>query len=142
MATKKQVRRREKLRRHEYEEVYVDAEGNVVEEPDELDADARPGRNGNRDASKRPAGRGRAGRIVQPPSWRRIGKRALLFGPLLFLAFSILPGSNDVSLLQRTVLTFQYMLLLIPFMYLMDRLTYRMYLKRTGQTGDAAKRSR
>jgi hypothetical protein len=33
------------------------------------------------------------------------------------------------------------MLLLIPFMYLMDRLTYRMYLKRTGQTG-AAKRSR
>jgi hypothetical protein len=139
VATKKQVRRREKLRRHDYEEVYVDAEGNVVEEPDELEAEAKPGRNGKREASKRPAGR--AGRIVQPPSWRRVGKRALIFGPLLFLAFSILPGSDDTSLLQRVVLTFQYMLLLIPFMYLMDRLTYRMYLKRTGQTG-AAKRSR
>ena len=142
MATKKQVRRRQKLRRHEYEEVYVDAEGNVVETPDdeEQEPEAKPARNGKRAAAKRPAGR--TGRTVQPPSWRRVGKRALLFGPLLFLAFSILPGSDDVSMLQRFVLTLQYMVLLIPFMYLMDRLTYRMWLKRTGQTaGGGAKRS-
>jgi hypothetical protein len=139
VATKKQVRRRQKLRRHEYEEVYVDAEGNVVEPPDELEAEPMQGQNGRRASAKRPAGR--AGRTVQPPSWRRVGKRALLFGPLLFLAFSILPGSDDISVLQRVVLTLQYMVLLIPFMYLMDRLTYRMYLKRTGQATGRTKGS-
>ena len=139
MATKKQVRRRQKLRRHEYEEVYVDAEGNVVEPPEDEEPEPTPARNGKRAASKRPAGR--TGRTVQPPSWRRVGKRALLFGPLLFLAFSILPGSDDISVLQRVVLTLQYMVLLIPFMYLMDRLTYRMWLKRTGQATGGQKRS-
>lgn len=142
MASKKQLRRREKLRRHEYEEVYVDAEGNVVEPPD---GDApeqlpKPGRNGKRETSNRPVV-GRGGRVIQPPSWRRVGKRALIFGPLLFVAFSILPGSDDVSVLQRLVLTLQYMLLLVPFMYLLDRMTYRMYLRRSGQTGGGAKRS-
>jgi hypothetical protein len=141
VATKKQVRRRQKLRRHEYEEVYVDAEGNVVEEPEEeQEPESKPARNGKRAPAKRPTGRG-TGRVVQPPSWRRVGKRALLFGPLLFLAFSILPGSDDTSPLQRVVLTLQYMVLLIPFMYLMDRLTYRMYLKRTGQAAGRTKRS-
>jgi hypothetical protein len=141
VASKKQLRRREKLRRHEYEEVFVDAEGNVVEVPDEGDAEPlpKPGRNGKRDTSKRPAGR--AGRVVQPPSWRRVGKRALIFGPLLFVAFSILPGSADTSFQDRVVLTIPYMLLLVPFMYLMDRMTYRMYLKRSGRTGGSAKRS-
>jgi len=139
VATKKQVRRRQKLRRHEYEEVYVDAEGNVVEPPEEDEPEPAPTRNGKRPAAKRPSGR--TGRTVQPPSWRRVGKRALLFGPLLFLAFSILPGSDDVSMLQRVVLTLQYMVLLIPFMYLMDRLTYRMWLKRTGQATGGQKRS-
>ena len=141
MASKKQLRRREKLRRHEYEEVFVDAEGNVVEVADEGEPEPlpKPGRNGKRAASKPVAGRG--GRVVQPPSWRRVGKRALIFGPLLFVAFSILPGSDDTSILQRVVLTLQYMLLLVPFMYLMDRMTYRMYLKRSGRTGGGAKPS-
>lgn len=140
MATKKQVRRREKLRRHEYEEVYVDAEGNVIEDADELEADAKAGRNGKRETSKRPAGR--TGRIVQPPSWRRAGKRGLLFGPLLFLAFYILPSNEELSVGETIVLTLPYMILLIPFMYFMDRLAYRMYLRRAGKTDDGAKRSR
>jgi hypothetical protein len=132
VATKKQLRRREKLRRHEYEEVYVDDEGNVVEPPDELEpAAGKPARNGKGEPSRRPSGR--TGRTVQPPSWRRVGKRALLFAPLLFLAFTILPGNEDLTVLERIVVTLPYVLLLIPFMYLMDRMTYRIWLKRSGR---------
>jgi hypothetical protein len=139
MASKKQIRRREKLRRHEYEEVYVDAEGNVVEPPDgDVESDSKPSRNGKRE-THRPARGG--GRVVQPPSWRRVFKRGLIFAPLLYLAVTILPGGSDLTVLQRVVLTLEYLVLLIPFMYLMDRLTYRIWLKRTGQAGTRAKRS-
>jgi hypothetical protein len=141
VATKKQVRRREKLRRHEYEEVYVDAEGNVVEPPseDESTPASKPARNGKRQQEGRPAGR--SGRTVQPPSWRRVGKRALIFAPLLYLAISLFPGGSNVTVLERVLTTLWYLALLIPFMYLMDRLTYRMWLRRSSRANARAKRS-
>jgi hypothetical protein len=138
--SKKQVRRREKLRRHEYEEVYVDAEGNVVEPPEE---DSRPDPKAARNGKRQPAARagGRVGRTVQPPSWRRIGKRALIFAPLLYLAITLLPGGNKLTVPERIVTTLWYLALLIPFMYLMDRLTYRMWLRRSGRAGAGGKRT-
>jgi hypothetical protein len=140
VATKKQVRRREKLRRHEYEEVYVDAEGNVVEPPseDEPTAGSKPARNGKRQSEGRLAGRG--GRTVQPPSWRRVGKRALIFAPLLYVAISLFPGGNDLTVLGRVLTTLWYLALLLPFMYLMDRLTYRLWLRRADRAGAGRKR--
>lgn len=133
MPTKKQRRRRQKGRRHDYEFVYVDDEGREVDvEPDELEQ-ARSPRNGKRDAKRQPQkGRdGRPAREVAPPSWTKVGKRALIFFPLIFLAFSFVNSQQPVG--ARLLVTVVYTAFFLPFMYLMDRAMYRAYLKRTGQ---------
>jgi hypothetical protein len=133
MPTKKQRRRRQKDRRHEYEYVYVDDEGREVEvDPDELEQ-ATPRANGKRDAKRQPQ-KGRDGRPVRQvaaPSWSKVGKRALIFFPLIFLAFSFVNSKQPIG--TRLVVTVVYTAFFLPFMYLMDRAMYRSYLKRTGQ---------
>jgi hypothetical protein len=133
MASRKQRRRRQKERRHEYEYVYVDEEGREVEvDPAELEESASR-RNGKREPRHEPRkGRGeRPMRAVQPPSWSRVGKRALIFFPLIFVAFSFL--NSNQALVGRLLVALLYTLFFIPFMYLMDRTMYRAYLKRSGQ---------
>jgi hypothetical protein len=134
MPTRKQRRRRQKDRRHEYEFVYVDPEGQEVEvDPDEAERDA-PRRNGQREPKKRPAqkrGNSRPVREIQPPSWNKVAKRALIFFPLIFLAFSFLNSGQAVG--TRLGISLLYTGFFVPFMYLMDRAMYRSYLKRTGQ---------
>jgi hypothetical protein len=133
MPTRKQRRRRQKELRHEYEYVYVDDEGHELEvDPDEVD-DRSSRRNGKRD-TKRPAQKSRQGRAVRPvapPSWRRVGKRALLFGPLIFVAFSAINSGQAIA--GRLAVSAIYTAFFIPLMYLMDRAMYRSYLRRTGQ---------
>jgi hypothetical protein len=133
MPTRKQRRRRQKELRHEYEIVYVDEEGREVEvEPEE----ARPRgerRNGKR-GEKAPAKKDRAARPikeVQPPSWNRVVKRALVFGPLIFIAFTLINSGQPI--LSRLAVAVVYTAFFVPFMYLMDRAMYRAYLKRSGQ---------
>jgi hypothetical protein len=137
MPTRKQRRRRQKEKRHEYEYVYVDAEGQEVD-VDEDDLESKGSRrNGARDAkAKAPARKNgkpaaKAGKVVQPPSWTRVARRALIFGPLIFIAFSVLNKSQSVP--GRLLVAAAYTAFFIPFMYLMDRQLYRSYLKRTGQ---------
>jgi Flp pilus assembly protein TadB len=134
MPTKKQRRRRQKDRRHDYEFVYVDDEGREVEvDPEELEQ-APPRRNGKRDAKRQPQ-KGRDGRPVRqvaPPSWHKVGKRALIFFPLIFLAFSFVNSNQPIG--TRLLVTVVYTAFFLPFMYLMDRAMYRSYLKRTGQS--------
>ena len=133
MPTKKQRRRRQKDRRHDYEIVYVDDEGQEVEvDPEEVEQ-APPRPNGKRDAKRQPQ-KGRDGRPVRqvaPPSWNKVGKRALIFFPLIFLAFSFVNSKQPIG--TRLVVTVAYTAFFLPFMYLMDRAMYRSYLKRTGQ---------
>ena len=133
MPTKKQRRRRQKGRRHDYEFVYVDDEGREVEvESDELEQPRSP-RNGKPDAKRQPQ-KGRDGRPVRQvaaPSWSKVGKRALIFFPLIFLAFSFVNSNQPVG--TRLLVTLVYTAFFLPFMYLMDRAMYRAYLKRTGQ---------
>jgi hypothetical protein len=133
MPTRKQRRRRQKGLRHEYEYVYVDQEGHEVEvDPGELEPKGSR-RNGSRDA-KRPATKGAKGkpvREVQPPSWSRVGRRALIFGPLIFITLTLLNKSQPV--LGQLAIAAAYTAFFIPFMYLMDRQLYRSYLKRTGR---------
>jgi len=96
MPTRKQRRRRQKEKRHEYEIVYLDGEGREVEPEDAKPRDDR--RNGKR-SDKRPAQKGRGGRPVkevQPPSWNRVVKRALIFGPLIFIAFSLINSGQPI----------------------------------------------
>jgi hypothetical protein len=134
MASKKQRRRRQKERRHEYEFVYVDDEGHEVEvDPGELEQSEghRAARRNGAKASAKSKGSNRPIRKVDPPSWKRVSKRALFFGPLIFLAFSILNHKQPVA--TRLLLAILYTGFFIPFMYLMDRTMYRTYLKRTGQ---------
>ena len=134
MASKKQKRRRQKERRHEYEYVYVDDEGEEVEvDPAELQRTERQGarRNGAKAARKGSGKDNRPARKIDPPSWKRVSKRALFFGPLIFLAFSVL--NNKQAVATRLLLAILYTGFFIPFMYLMDRAMYRTYLRRTGQ---------
>lgn len=135
MPTRKQRRREAKLRRHEWEEVYLDAEGHEIP-PEEVEddgshaaaADRGPGRAAKNGKPARDV-RGRPLRRVQPPSWQRVFRRAAIFGPIMF-AVLVLANQNGSAASQVGVAAV-YTALLIPFMYLMDRLAYRTYLRRT-----------
>jgi hypothetical protein len=122
MPSRKQRRRRAKERRHEWEEVWVDEEGNEIEPP----LEGEPSRNGKRASSPPPAKAG--GRTVQPPSWRRVGKRGLIFAPLMFLTVTFLSGELTIS--QRLLNTAFLLAFFLPFSYAMDALMYRMAVRR------------
>jgi hypothetical protein len=137
VATKKQQRRRQKLKRHEYEEVYVDDEGNVLpaEEAEEL-AVASPSRKVERTSKARPTNR--AGRVIEPPSWRKTAKRGLLFFPLMLITVMLL--GRDLTLAQQIFQTIVLMGFFLPFSYFMDSLMWRSYQRRIARTGDTKKR--
>ena len=123
MTTKKQQRRRQKLNRHEYEDVYVDDEGNVVA-PDEAEelVGAQPAAKASRAAkAEKPVGRG--GRTVEPPSWRRTLKRGLLFFPLMLITVMLL--GKDLSLAQQVTQSVVLMGFFLPFSYFMDTMVWR-----------------
>src|SRR5689334_13332782 len=134
MPTRKQRRRRQKELRHEYEYVYVDGEGQEVEvEPEEVERKGSR-RNGARETkavAKKNGKPARPVKEVQPPSWRRVARRALIFGPLIFVAFSLINQSQPV--LNRLAVAAVYTAFFVPFMYLLDRTMYRSYQRRTGQ---------
>src|SRR4051812_42742208 len=109
MPSRKQRRRREKDRRHEWEEVYVDAEGREVD-PAELDEPEPTPRNGRAPAAVKTAapakstaakkgGQQRAGRgrEVQPPSWSRVLKRGLIFAPIMFIVIGLLSKKLSIE---------------------------------------------
>jgi hypothetical protein len=130
--TKKQRRRRAKDRRHEYEYVYVDGEGREVDAVDAPDAPMAPPKR----ERARGAGRAASGRAIQPPSWRRVGKRALIFAPLMFLTVTLL--ARDQSVPASVAQTLFLLLIFVPFSYVMDSVTYRIWRRRTGQTESGA----
>lgn len=140
MATRKQRRRRDKERRHEYEYVYVDDEGREVE-VDEAEPESRNGGRAARSAAKPASPRAvtmGSGRVVEPPTWRRVLRRAAIFAPLMAIVLYILPGENKTP---GTILasTMMLMAFFVPFSYLMDSLLYRMAVRRGARTGGAAK---
>ena len=126
MATKKQRRRREKELRHDYEYVYIDEEGKEVEveQPPpsrkEKQRQAAVSSNGRRPAQVRP---------VQPPNWRYLRKQALIFFVIILVAFTILNRSVPTAALLAVV----YTLIMLPLMWMTQRMVYRSYLRRTGQ---------
>ena len=132
MPTKKQRRRQQKSRRHEYEFVYVDEEGNEVEvDPAELPTDKRNGRTDSRARSTSGSGRTAVragGRTIEPPSWRRALKRAAIWGPLLVVAMMLL--NRNVSPLQWVTSAVFLIAFFVPISYFTDSMAYRMYRKR------------
>jgi hypothetical protein len=121
MPSRKQRRRRAKERRHEYEYVYVDEEGREVEvEPEDEAAPTRK--------DKRPAPARSSRRAIEPPSWKRVGRRALIFAPLMFITIRLLePGEPWQASLGRTAFL---LLIFLPFSYVMDAVLYRSFQRR------------
>jgi hypothetical protein len=131
MAKKKQERRRAKERRHEYEEVWVDHEGNELA-PDEVEAvAAAPAVKATAKKSAPPARGGRATRIPPQPSWRRVAKRAAIFAPLMFVTVYLI--GSKLTLTAKLFQTLVLLLFFVPFSYAMETLQYRSYLKKQGQ---------
>lgn len=142
MPTRKQRRRSQKERRHEYETVWVDAEGNELDEPPE-DGVAAPEKrsNGSKPKAKTAEQRGgRPVRVPQAPSWRRAAKRSLLLGVGIFVVVYISNANHG----NRTVTSFGfaalYTLLFIPLTFTMDRWTYNRFQRRAAEQGQKPKK--
>ena len=142
MPTRKQKRREAKTKRHDYEFVYLDGEGNELDEvPEELiqpkksPAESTKGAAGKKAA---PQQRGaRAGRVPPVPSWNRAVKRGAMLGVVVFALFSLTAKGNYASVLP---LAFLYTLLFVPFTYFIDRFAYRRWQAR--QPGAPAPKKR
>jgi hypothetical protein len=133
MPTKKQQRRRQKLKRHEYEEVYVDDTGRELdpEEAEELVGTALTKKTAK--VSKPVRGQ-RSARVIEPPSWRRTGRRGLLFFPLMLVTVILLGA--DLSLAQQIAQTLVLMAFFLPFSYFMDTMMWRSYQRRLARTDE------
>jgi hypothetical protein len=128
MPTRKQRRRREKELRHEYEYVYIDEEGKEVE----VEQPPAPHKEKQRQAAVRSNGRRSTQvRPVQPPNWRYLRKQGLLFFVIIFVAFSILNKSRPIYV--NVAIAALYTAIMLPLMWMTQRMVYRSYLRRTGQ---------
>lgn len=135
MPTRKQRRRAQKGRRHEYETVWVDAEGNELDEPPEEELGATPAkRDTPKSKPKAKATQQRGGRQVRvppPPSWQRAAKRAAILGAVVFVFIYLVGakngGQNPASALLLALI---YMLLFIPFQFTIDRFAYNRWQRR------------
>ncbi len=128
-----------KGRRHEYETVWVDGEGNELEEPPEEAVAAPEKRNGTKPKPKAKATQQRGGRPIKvppPPSWPRAIKRAGLIGVVIFV-FLYIAGTKSGGRSFATALfpSVIYTAVFIPFQYMLDRFLYTRWQRRAEQQG-------
>ena len=132
MPSRKQKRREAKNKRHEYEFVYLDSEGNELEEPPEelvAPAKAKASSNGSKAAaSKQPAKPASGRRDPQPPSWERALKRSLILGAVVFALFAFTNRKGGYT--SALPLALLYTVLFIPFTYYVDNFAYKRYKAR------------
>jgi hypothetical protein len=139
MPTRKQRRREQKSRRHEWEYVYVDEEGNEVDvDPAEVKP-KKPEREATRSGNgKAPAGRGqqrRSQRVPPEPSWPRAAKRAAILGVFFVIVFGFLLRGKHSNPAGAILIAIVYAIAFIPLQYFIDRTVYRAYLRRQGGAG-------
>ena len=130
MASQKQRRKRAKEKRHAYDLVEIDSEGNETvlsasEVKTESGPKAAPAKKAT--ASDGGARRGRGG--PQPPTWSRVLKRGAIFAPI-FLATVLLLGGSRLTFAGAVVQTALLLAIFVPFSYFMDRLVWRSHEKR------------
>ena len=135
MPTRKQRRRREKEKRHEYEVVYMDADGNELP-PEEVEDEVAGGR-AARGGKKQPVRPARAGKVPLPASWRRAVRRAFIFGPIMFIAIWLLESKAAPG--ARITIAAFYTVAFIPLFYLMDRFAHRAYQRRLARDAERRK---
>ncbi len=131
MATKKQRRRRAKERRHEWEYVLLDEEGREIAVED-ADGAGRKQASGRAAPGRQTPVRAPGGRVIEPPSWGRVLKRAAIFGPLILVVVYLLrpKGATLGSVVLQAIVLLAFF---IPFSYLMDALMYRVARKRVAR---------
>ena len=129
MPTRKQKRRESKSKRHDYEFVYLDGEGNELDEvPEELEQPKKERTNGSKpSAGKRtqPVPRGR--RQPPVPSWNRALKRGAMLGAVVLVLFSFGAKGHIVSVIPLALL---YTALFVPFTFYIDRFAYKRWQAR------------
>jgi hypothetical protein len=144
MPTRKQRRRHLKEKRHEYEFVYVDGEGNELEELpegfEEQPKERAAARNGSKPGAKKQPQRGGSTRRTPPaPTWNRALKRGALLGVVVFALFSLTAKGNWTSVLPLALL---YTVLFVPFTYLIDRFAYKRWQARESGGASAGSKKR
>ena len=139
MATQKQRRRRAKEKRHAYDLVEIDAEGNeTVLSGSDVKSDT-PAKPRAKTADARGGAKARPGRgMPQPPTWRRVLKRGAIFAPI-FLATVMLLGRGRISTAGAVVQTVFLLAIFVPFSYFMDRLVWRSHEKRIAKAKSAGR---
>ena len=139
MATQKQRRRRAKEKRHAYDLVEIDAEGNeTVLSASDVKSDA-PSKPRAKTVEARGGAKGRPARgTPQPPTWRRVLKRGAIFAPI-FLATVMLLGRGRISTAGAVVQTVFLLASFVPFSYFMDRLVWRSHEKRIAKAKSAGR---
>lgn len=145
MPSRKQRRRELKAKRHDYEFVYVDADGNELDEapPELLEREQKKERaNGAKPAgSKQPAKSksGRPMRVPPQPSWNRALKRSAMLGAVVFALFALSSGKSNNRYLAGLIPAAVYTVLFIPFTYYIDRFAYNRYKAREAAGGSTKK---
>lgn len=139
MATQKQRRKRAKEKRHQYDLVEIDAEGNeTVLTSGDLKSEA-PSKPRPKSSDTKGSGRVRGPRgTAQPPSWGRVLKRGAIFAPI-FLATVMLLGRGRLTLAGAIVQTIFLLAIFVPFSYFMDRMVWRSHEKRLGKAKSAGR---
>lgn len=129
MANQKQRRRRAKEKRHAYELVEIDSEGNeTVLSASALKSEtSNAGKQQSKTRESAPTRRGRG--APQPPNWTRVLKRGALFAPI-FLATVLLLGGGRLTFVGAVVQTIFLLAVFVPFSYFMDRVLWRSHQKR------------
>jgi hypothetical protein len=123
MPSRKVRRRREKLKRHEYEWVMETDEGEEV--PLERPAEAAK-RDGKARAATGP--RDRRGREVPKPSMGRVLRRTAIFAPLILVFVWVTSAEEPTGTKISTVVIL--LAFFIPFSYLVDVFMYRILQRR------------
>jgi hypothetical protein len=140
MPTRKQKRRELKAQRHDYEFVYVDGDGNELDEvPEELEQPKKERTNGSKPAAGKkgqPVPRGR--RQPPQPSWSRAFKRGGMLGAVVLVLFSF--GAKKGHIASVIPLALVYTLLFVPFTFYIDRFAYRRWEARQGGGTSATKK--
>jgi hypothetical protein len=139
MPTRKQKRRELKAQRHDYEFVYVDGDGNELDEvPEELEQPKKERTNGSKPAAGKkgqPVPRGR--RQPPQPSWSRAFKRGGMLGAVVLVLFSFGAKGHIASVIPLALV---YTLLFVPFTFYIDRFAYRRWEARQGGGTSATKK--
>jgi hypothetical protein len=118
-------RRRQKLKRHEYEYVVETDEGEEIplERPAERERDA-DGR-GRRDAGPID----RRGRPLPKPTFQRSLRRTAMFAPFIAI-FLYITGGDELTVFGVIVNTLVILAFFLPFSYFIDRLIYNALVRR------------